>query len=722
MILRALLLTTFLAAPALASPETDRWEQRKAAVTITRDDFGIPHIKGKTDADAVFGMIYAQAEDDFNRVETNFINAQGRLAETEGEAAIWRDLRMKLFIDPAELKAQYAAAPGWLKAVSAAWADGLNYYLATHPDVKPRVITHFEPWMALSFSEGSIGGDIESISLPQLQGFYTGQKVAQTDIEAGRQLEEPGGSNGMALGPTRSTSGDALLLINPHTSFYFRSEAKVESGQGLDVYGASTWGQFFVYQGFNRHVGWMHTTSGVDNVDEYALTVEKRGGKFAYMFGSQWRPLIEKRIDVPYRAADGSRAVRSFTTWRSHQGPVVRGENGKWIAVQLMHRPVKALEQSFLRTKTSDLASYLKVAERHANSSNATLFASDKGEIAYLHPQFVPVRAPKFDWTKPVDGSDPATDWQGEHSLDQLPSVANPKSGFVFNVNNWPWTAAGPDSKKQADFAPYMDSAGENPRGPNALRLLSGDRKFDLSSLTTTAYDTYLTGFADTLPAVVAAWEALPAGDALKARLAAPVAALKAWDYRSGEASVATSLANFWGAEMVKVHGPAAKAAEVAIVPYLAGKTSGAEKLAGLTAAVDRLAREFGGWDVPWGQINRYQRLTTNIAQSYDDRLASVPVGFSSGNWGSLPSFAARPREGTKRWYGDSGNSFVAVVRFGKDGPEARAVHAGGLRGDVTSPHFLDQAVRYATHDLRPVYFTDAQLQGHTERSYRPGE
>ncbi|MBU6164738.1 MAG: penicillin acylase family protein [Alphaproteobacteria bacterium] len=722
MINRALLLASLLAAPALASPETDRWAARSAAVTIARDDWGVPHIKGKTDADAVFGMIHAQAEDDWGRVETNFINAVGRLAETEGEAAIWRDLRMKLFIDPAELQAQYKAAPGWLKSLCTAWADALNHYLATHPQVKPRVITRFEPWMALSFSEGSIGGDIESINLARLEAFYTGQPAKLSALDLGSELAEPAGSNGMALAPGRSTSGDALLLINPHTSFYFRSEAKVESGEGLDAYGASTWGQFFVYQGFNRNVGWMHTSSGVDNIDEFALTVERKGGRWHYLHGASWKPLVEKTISVPYKAADGSMKTRVFTTWRSHHGPVIRAEAGKWIAIALMHRPVAALEQSFLRTKTSDLASYLKVASRRANSSNATLFASSRGEIAYLHPQFVPIRDNRFDWKKPVDGSDPATDWQGEHSLDQLPSVANPNSGFVFNVNNWPWTAAGPDSPKQAAFPRYMDSAGENPRGPNALRLLSGDRKFDLDSLIATAYDPYLQGFADTIPGLVKAWDALPAG-AQKDRLAAPVATLKAWDYRTGAASTATSLAVFWGDEMIRRFGAAARADSAALTTYLAGdRIADADRLAALDVALGRLAGDFGGWDVPWGHINRFQRLTANIAQAYDDRLPSVAVPFASGNWGSLASFGSRPRDGTKRWYGDYGNSFVAVVRFGKDGPEARAIHAGGQRGDAASPHFRDQADRYAAHALRPVYFTDAQLAGHVERRYRPGE
>ena len=143
-------------------------------VTITRDDWGIAHVKGHTDADAVFGMIYAQAEDDFNRVETNYLVSLGRLSEAagEGESAIWQDLRQRLFLDPQILKADYARSPPWLQALMQSWAGGLNYFLATHPNVHPRVLTHFEPWMALSFSEGSIGGDIERVPLTQLQAFY----------------------------------------------------------------------------------------------------------------------------------------------------------------------------------------------------------------------------------------------------------------------------------------------------------------------------------------------------------------------------------------------------------------------------------------------------------------------------------------------------------------------------------------------------------------------
>ena len=274
-----------LFAPCLAAnakaptPDETRWQHEAQAVTITRDDWGIAHVHGKTDADAVFGTAYAQAEDDFNRVETNYLNAMGRLAEAEGQPAIWQDLRMKLFIDPVELQRLYANSPAWMQSLMNAWADGLNDYLALHPDVHPRVIHHFEPWMALSFSEGSIGGDIERVSLGQLEAFYGHDpQAALAQVDPPSSWAEPTGSNGIAIAPKLTANGHALLLINPHTSFFFRSELQMTSDAGLDAYGAVTWGQFFIYQGFNHHIGWMHTSTGADVVDEFAETIVHKDG------------------------------------------------------------------------------------------------------------------------------------------------------------------------------------------------------------------------------------------------------------------------------------------------------------------------------------------------------------------------------------------------------------------------------------------------------------
>lgn len=717
----ALLALAFAPAVHAGTPDAARWQHTAQAVTITRDDWGIAHVHGKTDADAVFGMAYAQAEDDFNRVETNYLNAMGRLAEAEGESALWQDLRMKLFIDPAELKKLYARSPDWLRKLMDSWADGLNYYLATHPDVHPRVITRFEPWMALSFSEGSIGGDIERVSLKQLEAFYGHDpEAALARQDPPSSWAEPTGSNGIAIAPKLTADGHALLLINPHTSFFFRSELQMSSDAGLDAYGAVTWGQFFIYQGFNRHIGWMHTSTGADVVDEFAEAIARPDGKLFYHHGKMLRPVIMREIRVPYRMKDGTMAERRFTTYATHHGPVVRAENGKWITIALMNKPLEALEQSWLRTKASDYASYMKVAELKANSSNNTIFADDKGEIAYLHPQFIPKRDNRFDYTKPVDGSDPAADWQGLLPLDQAPHLLDPPNGWIMNTNNWPYSAAGPDSPKQQDYPRYMDSAGENPRGLHAIRVLTGRKDFTPASLISAAFDSYLPAFARQIPVLLADYDALPATDPLKRKLAGPIALLRGWDYRWGIASMPTTLAVFWGDTLWDEVDKADTAEGLSIYDIMAEKAGAKARLGALAEASDRLQKDFGSWGVPWGEVNRFQRIDGAIVQPFDDARPSIPVPFTSSRWGSLASFGAHRWPGTKRYYGTSGNSFVAVVEFGPK-VQARAITAGGESGHPDSPHFNDEAERYTTGNLRTVYFWPEQLEGHTERVYHPG-
>src|SRR6266852_583966 len=716
--------------------ELQRWDQQAREVSIIRDDWGIAHVSGKTDADAVFGMIYAQAEDDFNRVETNYLNAMGRLAEAEGESAVWRDLRMKIFISPEAMKTQYEACPAWLKALMNAWADGLNFYLAKHPEVKPRVIKRFEPWMALSFTEGSIGGDIETINLNQLQAFYGSAPAAVARNDSGTgvspadraqdaratdesELEtEPAGSNGVAISPSNTIARHALLLINPHTSFFFRSELQMTSNEGLNAYGAVTWGQFFIYQGFNEHCGWMHTSSAVDAIDEFLETVAKKGDRFYYKYGNEERPVKTSVIRVPYKTILGM-AEKTFTVYRTQHGPIIRSENGKWVSIRLMQEPVKALTQSYTRTKAKDYNSFRQTMELHTNSSNNTIFADADGDIAYFHGNFIPKRDTQFDWTKPVDGSNPATEWHELLSVDETPHLLNPKSGWLYNSNNWPWSAAGPSSPRKEDFPAYVETGGESARGLHAIRVLQDKRDFTVDSLIAAAYDSYLTWFEKPVPALIKAWDAAQ-DNPLKAKVAGQIGLLRQWDLRWSVTSVPTSLAVFWGQNVQQRFGDAAKKANVYLSDYICTKVPPEQLLQSLSDASDKLA-EFGSWKTTWGEINRFQRLTGDIVQPFNDSAPSIPVGFTSSVWGSLASFGARSYPGTKKWYGTSGNSFVAVVEFGEK-VRARAITAGGESGNPASPHFNDEAQRYSTGNLRDVYFYRSDLKNHIEREYHPGK
>jgi acyl-homoserine-lactone acylase len=722
-----LLFAMLLCVPAVviaagaAPPEKARWQQHAARVHIVRDNWGIAHIYGKSDADAVFGMIYAQAEDDFNRVERNYLHGLGWLAQADGESAIYGDLRARLFVDVARLKRQYSGAPAWLKSLMDAWSEGLNYYLSQHPGVHPKVIRHFEPWMTLSFTEGSIGGDIETIDLAALEKFYGQAMPARLDTaraDPGVPEESPGGSNGFAIAPSRTASGHAMLWINPHTSYYFRSELQVVSEQGLNAYGAVTWGQFFVYQGFNSHNGWMHTSYGGDAIDEYLETLVRKPDGLYYKYGTGLRKLRSSQVTIPFKQAVGM-GSRSFTVYHSHHGPIIREAGGQWVAIKLLQEPVRALSQSYLRTKTIDYASFRKTQDMRTDTSNNTVYADANGTIAYFHGNFIPKRDPSFDFTHPVDGSNPATEWQGPHALEDTITLLNPSNGWLFNSNNWPFSAAGDQSPKRENYPRYMWERGENARGPHAIEVLSRLHKASLDSLIAAGYDGHLTAFDVLLPPLLAAYDALAAADSRRVNLNPAISVLRAWNRYTAADSAATAIAIFWAQELVERNGAAARDAEEPRYDYLLDKLTDAERLTGLSVALAKLRQDFGRWDIAWGDINRFQRLSDDIVQPFDDAKPSLAVGFAPSQWGALASFDSSKPRTTKRIYGATGNSFVAAVEFGPT-IHAKAIMSGGESGDPSSPHFADQALMFSQGHFRDVLFYPDEVRAHAERSYQP--
>jgi acyl-homoserine-lactone acylase len=712
------------AAGASDAASENAWREHAQRVHIIRDNWGIAHVYGKSDADAVFGMIYAQAEDDFNRIEHNYLVSLGWLAQAEGESALYSDLRARLFIDVGRLQQQYRAAPVWLKSLMDAWSDGLNYFLSTHSAVHPKVIRHFEPWMALSFTEGSIGGDIETIDLKQLEKFYgpaTPPMAALPGAATDPVPEEfPGGSNGFAIAPKLTASGHAMLWINPHTSYYFRSELQMVSEAGLNVYGAVTWGQFFVYQGFNTHNGWMHTSYGGDAIDEYAEDLVKKPDGLYYRYGPGLKKLRASVVSIPIKQAAGL-DNRSFTVYHSHHGPIIRAENGKWIAIKLLQEPVPALSQSFLRTKTTDYASFRKTQDMRTDTSNNTVYADASGTIAYFHGNFIPKRDTSFDFTHPVDGSNPATEWHGPHAIADTITLLNPSNGWLFNSNNWPFSAAGEQSPKVENYPRYMWTKGENPRGPHAVEVLSKLRGATLDSLIAAGYDGHLTAFDILLPPLIHAYDALPGADPRRASLGEAIDMLRAWNRRTSADSVATAVAIFWGQGLIERNGAAARDADEPAYDYLVDKLTDDERLEGLSAALAKLQQDFGRWRIAWGEINRFQRLTGDIVQPFDDARPSLPVGFAPSQWGALASFdSSKPRK-TKKIYGSTGNSFIAAVDFGPT-IHAKALMSGGESGDPSSPHFTDQALMFSQGRFRDVLFYPEDVRAHAERSYQPGK
>jgi acyl-homoserine-lactone acylase len=701
-----------------AQNEKQRWKQHARQTEIIRDQWGIPHVMGKTDADAVFGMIYAQCEDDFNRVEMNYITAMGRTAEVLGKDQIFTDLRMKFYIDPDTLKREFDESEAWLKTLMVAWADGINCFLSENPTIQPKLLTRFEPWMALAFSEGSIGGDIESISPAGLRAFYGNEFQAYTP-PAPELMENPSGSNGFAISPDLTVNGKALLYINPHTSFYFRPEIHMQSEEGLNAYGAVTWGQFFIYQGFNAYNGWMHTSSRADVIDHFALTVRQREGRHEYLHGDNWLPLREKTIRLAYNE-DGVRGEETVTAFYSHHGPVIRDEGEKWIAIQLMVAREKALTQSYLRTKTTNHTEFREIMQLRTNSSNNTVYADRDGTIAYYHGNFMPIRNPSFDWSGVVDGSNPETDWKGLHPIEDLVYIANPATGWLQNCNSTPFTAAGTESPIRGNYPTYMAPDAENARGLNAVRLLEKQRGFTLQNLIALGHDSYLIAFDPLIPALAQAFNRLPTSDPRKQTLAGPVRTLMDWDRRFGLRSVGTSIAHYWGTSLLAKTRQMDRPAEVYLFDFLAHYTSDELKLAALEEAIELLTANFGSWETPWGEINRFQRITGDIVHPFDDDAPSIPVPFAPATWGSLASYVGRSPIPTKKIYGTVGNSFVAAVEFGEK-VRAKSLLAGGQSGNPASPHFYDQAGMYAAGEFKDVNYYLEDILKHATKSYRPG-
>jgi acyl-homoserine-lactone acylase len=726
-LIKALWLVSLLALaacdPQQVNPELQRLEARAQDVTIIRDDFGVPHIYARTDADAVFGLLYAQSEDDFNRVEQNYIWATGRLAEVEGEEALYSDLRARLYMTVEEAQAAYAAAPGWLQQLCQAFADGVNYYLATHPQVQPRLLTRFEPWMPMFFSEGSIGGDIEQIDLAGIAAFYgAGQAIGPlpATLATPGEFKEPGGSNGFAIAGTLTESGNAMLLINPHTSFFFRGEVHVVSEEGLNAYGAVTWGQFFVYQGFNENTGWMHTSTYVDFMDDFVEDVFEQDGELMYRHGGEARRLRVSEITLKYRDGDAI-SERTFPMYHTHHGPITHMLGDKWVATRINWDPVNALRQSFIRTKLRNYDEFREMMNIRTNSSNNTVFADSQGNIAYFHGNFVPKRNPQFDFSRPVDGSDPAADWQGLHEVDELVTLLNPANGWIQNCNSTPFTAAAEFSPKREDYPVYAAPDPENFRGLHAVRVLTGASNLDLDKLIDMAYDPYLPGFEKLIPGLV---EAFDRSGADWPALAEPIELLRNWDLRVSADSVAMTLAHFYGvAYSDKAAGlkDAYEMENIDLINYLGTGSPPEERLQVFAGTVAQIESDFGQWSTPWGEVNRYQRINGAIVQPFNDDAPSLPVGMASGNWGALASFGAKRYPGTKRIYGTSGNSFVAVVEFG-DTVRAKSMLAGGQSGDPGSPHFDDQAQRYVDRQFKDVAYYRNDVERRAERSYHPGE
>jgi len=710
----------FAAAQTTPAKDIARFQREAQAVTIIRDNWGIPHIYGKTDADAVFGLMYSECEDNFKGIERNYLYQLGRQAEADGQKSLYTDVTLQLVADSADAIKDYKTSPVWFKKLMDAFADGINYYLYKHPEVKPLVFHHFEPWYALMFTDGSVSATVTGgINLNETRSFYGGGIEKTGAVYRPRTNDRETGSNGFALAPPRTASGHAMLYINPHVPFYFRSEVQMVSDEGLNVYGAATWGQFFVYQGFNAHCGWMHTSSNADVGDLYAEKVVKKDGAWFYEYNGTLKRVTERKLVLNIKKGDGTEQ-KIITAYYTHHGPVLGSRNGRWLALRADNRSYKALLESWLITKANTFAEYKKAMDLLSNATNNTVYADDQGNIAFWYGNFMPKRDPKLDWTLPVDGTTPATEWQGLHTLNEIVHIYNPSTGWIENCNSTPFTSSGAASPDKNNYPAYMAPDGQNYRAITAIKLLKDAKNVTIDGLIAKGYDHYLAAFDVLLPSLFKAYDEAP--DSIKKSLAAPVQYLKEWDRRTAANSAATTLAIEWGTIIFRAMPPA-KTVEQSVyqterVNELLKTMSSRQLLDYLTHAVNNLKEYYGSWDVKWGDINRYQRPANGV--TFNDNAPSLPVGLTSSAFGQLPSFQSRAMNTRKR-YGFSGNSFIAAVEFGPR-LKAKSIITGGQSFDPASKHFTDQAEGFINGKFKDVLFYKADVLKHAERSYHPGK
>ena len=719
-----------------STKEINRYQQEAKQVTIIRDNWGIPHIYGKSDADAVFGLLYAQCEDDFKRVEMNYIEKLGRLSEVNGEKDLYNDLLIRMIIDSTDAINDYKNSPPWLHKLLDAFADGVNYYLYTHPSTKAVLLNRFEPWYALLWTDGSIGAiSTAGLNERDLKNLYGSDLVVSksnnksqitspmTLVRNEEQQEILTGSNGFAFAPSITENKNAILYINPHVTFYFRPEVHVVSEEGLNAYGAVTWGQFFVYQGFNEHCGWMHTSSAVDVSDAYIEKISQQNNQWVYEYEHQQKNVMVKNISISYKK-NNVVETKTFKTLYTHHGPVMAKKNGEWLSVKSFNRSIISLEQSWQRTKATSFNEFKKVMDLRANTSNNTVYADAEGNIAYWHGNYVPVRDKNYNWNKPVDGTTAVTEWKGLHTVDEIIHVYNPINGWLQNCNSTPFSVAGMNSPKRENYPIYMAPDGENFRGINAVRVLAKEKNYTIDKVIAAGYDTYLAFFEKLIPALNNAYNALPESDSLKSILKEPVQVLTNWDLRSGINSVATSIAVAWGQQLMRPINLTTVETDDQVIrtgKFAADPNNAKILLTQLNTAINSLNNRYGKWKIAWGEINRFQRINNDIDSKFDDNAPSIPVGFTSSQWGQIPSYSSRVYNNTKKMYGVNGNSFICAVEFGKK-IKAKSLLAGGESGDIHSKHFFDQGEMYSQGKFKEVLFYKEDVLKHAEKTYHPGE
>jgi penicillin amidase len=680
-------------------------ERLAGEVTVYRDVYGVPHVFGRTDASTVFGFAYAQAEDNLWRIEENFISAVGRSSEIYGEATLNNDRLNSALEIPRLAREEYSRLDAHTRALCDAYAAGLNYYLTRNPETKLRLLARFEPWHTLAFIRYNY----------YQNGFARDPAINFPDIQTAqyeRGLKENQGSNGWVIGPSKSATGHAMLFINPHLSFFGSGqvyEGHVHSDEGWNFTGYTRFGFPFPYVGHNENGGWVSTDNAADLTDVYFETFDDPKRPLAYRYGNGYRIAKERTAEIQVKTPNGIKA-RRFTMRKTHHGPIIGLRDGKPLSIRMAKFESDGwLREWYLMTRAKSLDELKRAMTPLNMLFGNVMYADRQGNTFYLYNGAVPRRNPRFDWKKPVDGSDPATEWQGYHTIDELPQLTNPKTGWMQNCNTTPFLLTDQGNPDPKNFPTYMVQEGDNFRGEISRRILSQNKKFTFEVWQRAASDTTVMAADKYLPSMLVALkkrldESSKEIDKETQNLRAAYEELSRWNRRSTTESVAMTLFFFWGGRIEENKANDDKARATALAEVL-----------------KKLESDFGTWRIAWGEINRLQRLDESKEESFQDNRPSIAIPGVSGGAGAVFTFYTTPARGQKKRYGVAGGTYISVVEFA---PKVRgfSVHVFGSSGHPENRHYTDQSPLYARGEFKPAWLTLEEIKANLESAYHPGE
>jgi len=715
--------STILNAQSFSANEIDTWQRQAKGIQIIRDNQGVPHVYAKTDADAVFGMMYVQCEDFFSKVEDAIIGRMGRESEVQGKSAIYKDLWSRLYIDTIAANNYYLQCTPYLKKLCDAYAAGINYYIYTHPNQKPKLLKRIQAWVPLLNNIPSIANS--NISEPEIKSMYPlpVERGVVYNFNSPMKEDFHNGSNGWAISGKNTKDKNPIILINPHSEFYNRIEVQLVSDEGLNVYGAPFLGEFNVFQGFNEFCGWMHTVTMSDAKDLYIEKTKLVNGSLFYEYDNKWMPLDSNKITIQYKNGLKNDSI-TFTTYKTLHGPVVAKRNNNWLAAKTINENIELLNVHWSITKSKTYKEFVGWLDKRVMTGTNTIYADRSGNIGYWHGNFVPIRTnPNLDWSAPVPGNTSETNWKGAHLLKDIPNYINPSNGFVQNCNSTPLYGAGSFDSIMAKKPGYMFPDGYTPRSVNANRLLKNIKNITIDSVLEKCHSAYLANAAKFIPTLIRSFDSL----SQPLQLRAPINVLRTWNFNTDTTSIATTLSVLWVEKILQLNLAKLKKPVSNEVAYAISNgsnitlqnISAAVQVAYLDSVINDLQKDWGTWAVEWGKLNRFQRNALGVEPS--DSIPSLAVTATPAFMGSLNAYSSKKSKNSKVRYGATGNTFVAVVSFGKT-LKAKSILTGGSSSNPKSKHFIDQANGYINHQFKNVNFYKSDVLKNKELDYHPGD